>query len=625
MISTEYTLLLFFSLYASARCTSYAPRDYFAAMNNRQDDPHQLSSTKDPRINGISYEIYKASIEQYLKTASPGRTLEDLAKPDIQKIKLNCWDAWSCIKTDAFLRSLSDIEISGQGIWNIDVGGNPSCQSNITLLAYFIGNLPNVAKLSWNTGWPIPPVLLDSLETKHPACRLYYNLPFSHYGEYGFADDGRRNASEANQYRMEFHKNRTLARRSILNSTNLYSLKAYIDYTHTDGPEKMDLIHQVLLTCPNIRELDLQVWRSGCHQQSNRSFAFNVEKYNTTLPPLEILKVAGYRFDYPADGIWRWPLREYKKVLLWPWTKLPAFMIKLAGRPLIHNAGGFMSEEIPSPRLEDLNTTNLDAWLEYMDWSNIHTLEIDSPDEQSLQKLGRYKLPNLKSFSVRGGCQSCSTSDKSTLEFLTTLSPLESLALVKWKTTALDEILGVITEHHSSLKSFEFSQCRVTFCKNEYNTDYSGCGWREHGNGTFPNGTQLTRLFSICPDLHSLDIEIQTSAEWDYDVFDTLASFPILNCLTLSFVSGERRSSHAEFGYNAQRQHRDDELELLIIGIKAYLKKRKSGVPFEQLRTLVRGQEYGKTDEEENPGQSTALTPGLYDPELVELLHEMSM
>ncbi|KAH6721699.1 hypothetical protein BKA61DRAFT_666448 [Leptodontidium sp. MPI-SDFR-AT-0119] len=594
-------------------------------MDNTQDDLHPLRSTNDPRTDGISYEIHKASISQYLKTASPGRTLEDLTKPGIQKLKVNCWDAWSCNKTDAFLRALSDTEMSGQGIWDIDVGGNPSCQSNITLLADVVGNLPNVTQLCWNTGWPIPPVLLQSLERNHPACRLYYNLPFSPYGEHEFADDGKRNASETNQYLEEFHKNRTLARQSILNSTNLYSLTASIDYTHTDGSEKMDLIHQALLTCPNIRELDLQVWRSGCYQQSDRSFAFNFEKYNTTIPPLEILKIGGYRFDYPANGIWRWPLRKYKKVLLWPWTKLPAFMIKLAGRPLIHNAGGFMYEEIPSPRLEDLNRTNLDVWLEYMDWSNLHTLEIDSPDEQTLRNLRGDKLHNLKTFSVRGGCRSCSTSDKSILEFLATLSPLESLALVERKTASLDAVLDVIAKHHSTLKSLEFSHFRDTFSKTAYDTAYSGCGQKEHGNNTFLNSTQLTRLFSTCPNLQSLGIEIQTSAEWNYDVFDMLASFPILNSLTLSFVSGERPSSHAEFGYNAQRQHRDEELGLVMIGIKSYLRKSKTGVPFEQLRTFVGSKEFGKVYEVENLGESPAFTPGLYDPELAELLHEMSM
>ncbi|KAH7357279.1 hypothetical protein BKA65DRAFT_383744, partial [Rhexocercosporidium sp. MPI-PUGE-AT-0058] len=246
-------------------------------------------------------------------------------------------------------------------------------------------DLPIIAKLRWDTGRPIPPVLVESLETRHPACRLYYNLPFSHYGEYGIRNDGKRNATEVNQYLMEFQKNKTLARQSVLSSTNLYSLTVHIENICTDEPENMDLIHRILLTCPNIRELDLQDLRSGCHQRATS--AFNFEKHTTTLPPLEILKIGGYRFDYPAIGSWGWPRRDHKEILLWPWNKLPTFMINDASLSFIRNAGGIRYEDIPSPMLANLERSNLDAWLDYMDWSNLHTLEIGNLDEQTLQKL----------------------------------------------------------------------------------------------------------------------------------------------------------------------------------------------------------------------------------------------
>lgn len=73
---------------------------------------------------------------------------------------------------------------------------------------------------------------------------------------------------------------------------------------------------------------------------------FDFSKHDGVLPPLEVLKLEGYRFDFAVGGT-------------------------------------HVTPEVNTP----LEMANLNAWLEHMDWSHLHTLHLSDPLTQTLKSL----------------------------------------------------------------------------------------------------------------------------------------------------------------------------------------------------------------------------------------------
>ena len=67
----------------------------------------------------------------------------------------------------------------------------------------------------------------------------------------------------------------------------------------------------------------------------------------------------------------------------------------------------------------------------------------------------------------------------------------------------------------------------------------------QYPTDTYLSSAQLRRLFGICPNLQSLDLDLQTQPEWNYEILDTLRSFPQLKELTLRFPA-EKASQYLE-------------------------------------------------------------------------------
>ena len=159
----------------------------------------------------------------------------ELAKPRPHSITLHFDSDSPAQEADAFLHYLIDSGVSPQSSWDIVVGGVSGCKGNITLHSEAIRVLLQINAPHWITPPPIPPVNLKSLESSHPNCRLYYELDFwsgsGRNHQNWFSDSIPINETTTfKEVETLNGKNSVDARRHIINSTNLYSLKSSIVY-----------------------------------------------------------------------------------------------------------------------------------------------------------------------------------------------------------------------------------------------------------------------------------------------------------------------------------------------------------------------------------------------------------
>jgi hypothetical protein len=535
-------------------------------------------SLEDSRADGISHEINRALVAEHLKATKHSNTLEDLMKPGAQHISLSYWDDWTCNRADNFLQILNDTNVSTESTWRIDVHGRWGYAGNMTLLAEVIRTLPAITEVHWDSLRLIPSIVLESLQTNHPTCYLYYTIPFSTFdGDGGVGEELPYNTNESpteqNILRVKAAQEviKATTPQSILNKKNLYSLKAFIEYAGAFPSAKLDLVHQVLLTCPNIRELDLKIKIPRCGSSDvpdccqdpsiNNVLAFDFAKHDGVLPPLEVLRLEGYRFDFEFNGTYADP-------------------------------------GVNKP----LEMANLNAWLEHMDWSRLRSLHLSDPLTQTLHKLFADTLPSLRHFGIDGG--DLEHIRAPVFKYLTKLPSLESLAIEDSEFRDLDSLLTIIAEQHTTLRSLKLNHQR----DGPRDAKLGNHFWVNHfqySTNTFLSSAQLTRLFDICPNLQSLDLDIQTALGWNYEILDTLLSFPRLKELTLRFPP--EMASQYFGGFYVARQDAP-ELRVAMTGLRNYLKRRKVGEPFETLRTFLGWKEYrdNEGDEEET------MTRGLW-------------
>jgi len=559
-------------------CSWYMYASAKSVFNGVEQDNEfpRLLNTEDPRIDGISYEINKALVAEHLKATSHtctfeglhGNVLEDLMKPGARHISLSYWDHWTCSRTDNFLRILNDTEADKESKWIIDARGMWAFQGNMTLLADVIRTLPAIVEIHWNTQRLIPAIILETLQQSHPDCRLYYTIPLTTFDGnqtpeiLPFNTDGSRTEQNILETRQVIQDTTP---QSILESKNLYSLKAHIDHNLLLPSEKLDLIHQILLTCPNIRELELKIDiakcassdQSKCCEDPSRNaiLAFDFTRHDGTLPPLEVLKLEGYRFDFAVDGT-------------------------------------HVDPEVNMP----LEMANLKAWLKHMDWSHLRSLHLSNPLTQSL-KLFADTLPNLQHFRIDGGDLNYVRAP--VVKYLAKIPSLESLAIEEAELRPLDTLLDVIQNYHSTLRSFKLNHQRDgPRARTSDSGDRFWANTFQYAPATFLNSTQLGRLFEICPDLQSLDLDIQTNSVWNYGILDKLLSFPQLRELTLRFPPETAAQFYGGFPH-LQRQVDQPELNIVMKGLRNYLKKGKVGEPFKVLKTFLGWKEFGDREEAE--------------------------
>jgi hypothetical protein len=411
------------------------------------------------------------------------------------------------------LKTLNNLDATT--VWitisKVSVTGYPSL-GNWTLLESVFSRLQSVQEVRWSAWKAISPRMLYSLEQNSPSCRLYYTLRLKHHDPHDSSLDPEPdydpydNPRDKNhELRQERERNHMTSLWSIINSTNLYSLQAHIEYGSDDEYEPLKLVFDTLSTAPNLRELDLKFETRGC-LLGNSPFAFDFLSHpSVRFPPLEILKLSSYDLDERSDGGYAWSWVDFVRDERSEWN---------------YEIDGFPPQPI---RPAHDGRSNLDAWLEVMDWSHLHALEITNPTSSALDKLRGRVLPSLKHFALRGAYEHGGLDlDMTVAAFIReTALPLESLFLQNFKADVWSPLLIFMPPNRNIWKELK----------------HFGVGDEE--NKLFLEPDAIAQLLTSAPRLESFDINLDRSlfSSWNLTDYDTLVSSPTLRHLSLRFPS----------------------------------------------------------------------------------------
>ena len=300
-----FILLLFLVHLLTVEAMSMAPLRRSRIVPSLHSSSVKLWEMKDPRPDGITYERSNVLLLQHLQKTAPTKSLADFSNHGLQRVYIDSSDAQSIERSEIFLEYLISNKKSKGSIWEVEIMEG-SGWGNWTLLSAFIEELPAISTLKWATSFPIPAMVLKTLELNHPTCRLFYELSSHTLDTTGSTilddDDGylyRRTEMDDPHLQKDI---RAREIESIVNSTALYSVSADFDGLGSPTPE-IDLIHRILTTCPNVRELDLRVGHQRCRGcKPPRAFnfkpprAFNFSDTSKRLPALEVSRLKGFDF-----------------------------------------------------------------------------------------------------------------------------------------------------------------------------------------------------------------------------------------------------------------------------------------------------------------------------------------
>lgn len=196
----------------------------------------------------------------------------------------------------------------------------------------------------------------------------------------------------------------------------------------------MENLHYALLNCPNITALDLHVTMEGCSEWPSRyTFPFN-PLGGDTYPNLTTLRLRGYAFR-PR----RWPNREDWYLPRWG----RGWQVAKDGKKFLSNRNWLMWLRWRMSPARQRNKSNLQLWMDAMDWSGIEELALDDVTDEIVEKLSD-RLTALTSLEV---------ANISLIEKL----PKNLLKNLTWVAESSETDLPMILARHGeSLESLEF-------------------------------------------------------------------------------------------------------------------------------------------------------------------------
>jgi hypothetical protein len=300
-------------------------------------------------------------------------------------------------------------------------------------------------------------------------------------------------------------------------------------------------------------------------------------------PPLESLTLSGYRFNEFSDGGIDWQYEEegpWKERLRWPWRVLPESFVDWVGEyPIRYTWGGVKRWKWLDRRAPD-GRTSLDCWLEVMDWSKLHSLNLRWPNvnKSTLAKLSGGAVPNLKNVTFVGGHSTA------VLGFLANTSrPLESISLRNMDFTSLTPVADVISEHHSKeVKSLSIHQ--------------SGEEWTSSPSPPITlNTTEISTLYDSLTNLQYLSVDMDRTSTWNITIYSLLASSPSLTSLTLHYPSPDLNFSIYPWEFASQFRYQedaDDEIDPIVnqtsvLGLFRKLGEEKVGERLKRMEVVV--------------------------------------
>lgn len=287
-----------------------------------------------------------------------------------------------------------------------------------------LDRIQNLKKVVWDHEDQITIPIIHALKRGSPSCKLYCHLPSRYW---------------LNDWRPDLEVDEAL-----FGFTNLYAIKAHMHDGYYDYSYFMKFIFSALSENHHIRELDLSTSTAGCEPSADFR-AFDFTSYpDARLAPLEVLKLSGYLLDERADGGKGWDIvsRGQKR-----WTP----------------STGYNRTRIQATSISSSvdNRTNLEAWMQAMDWSNIRTSDLYSPSDRALTLLGGSVLPALRDLTLDLEGRNGQGEQQDIYDFVLTHTArgLEILSLKEVSSTTGDEILKTIVTDPTqliSLKSFSF-------------------------------------------------------------------------------------------------------------------------------------------------------------------------
>jgi hypothetical protein len=240
---------------------SMAPFRRFDIVPKFHSSSIALSQMKDSRPDGIRFERSNALLLQHLQKTSPTKNLADFSSPGLQKVYLDYSEPLEVESSEIFLQYLTTAPKSKDSIWEVEIT-DPVGIGNWSILADFIKEAPSISTLKWALDFPVPAIVLEALEFKHPNCRLYYTISQDTLDFHSIAVSSK----EVMMTEKDIELQKSAVSReinSIINSTILYSFTADMDDLSSSRPRgsisEVDFVYQILTTCPGIRELELGI------------------------------------------------------------------------------------------------------------------------------------------------------------------------------------------------------------------------------------------------------------------------------------------------------------------------------------------------------------------------------
>ena len=413
--------------------------------------------------------------------------------------------------------------------------------TNFTTLASGLSRIVRLEVLRWCNNDPIPEQILSALNDFQPSCKLMYDMKFSNWDPY------QEDYVPIQLSGEEPHRDvRTQTRNLVLGSPNLHQLSTYVRYGKKDDPESLRLIHRILTSCPRLRHLDLAIGHEGCVVGNDQPYAFdfsgNSALAKAPFAPLESLQLSRYNLDARYNGKSRSSYGPDRSRLKWPWHYFPDLGFQSIPTPW----WDFMYKEYvhrPKPRCptEFNETTNLDGWIERMDFSKLNSLDLPGVSPASLHKL-RPVLTNLTSLAIHGGDECTADALESFLEHGS--MRLKKLHLCNMEFTSFDELVDILASRHGQslncLALHESEDFREHTC-----WDHPDCAdgdkqrHKWYDDHLYLNTSQLKQLQQSAQDMETLDIDMDRNLDSiaQAELFETLGSFLHLSNLTLRLES----------------------------------------------------------------------------------------
>jgi hypothetical protein len=417
-------------------------------------------------------------------------------------LKIDFCAEYDLEKSHTILRNILRFPDGADNIREVSVSAAcwPDNPGNFTLLEAAISSLDNIEKISWQADRPMTASFLRALESKDHPPRLYYTPDFQNNPKYwGDTHPFRNNTQKFLEDRI-----------AILNSTILYSLTAVIENGYSTTDEDIDLIFAILYTCVNLRELELAVQDNHSCEPWNAPIEFDFQSRPTVkFPPLKVLRLKGYDFDAYPSGRNSWNRNDNDK------------------------------------------RTNLDCWLQAMDWSHIHTLSLGDGAVYALAGLDVSMTKELKHISL---LQRGDQFEDRILHFLhtsTVENTLESIEIqldAEFLSLYPETFEDIILRQSNSLQSFTYKGTESA--------------------PVFLSAKDIRKLVEICGRLMSVDLTLERpEGEWPH-WNSTFASLqPLIEArrlryLSLRFPSPDLGKSWSELRHSDESGENPEEVPL---------------------------------------------------------------